>query len=213
MALLMQGCKPTAQEPAVSNIDTNLPPTTPAFVEPTNVVVMPETNVPVVTPLPETNYATMTPVVATPEPISVVTPPATVTEHKIVRGDTLDKVAKHYGVTRKAIQDANPGVDPTRLQIGKTLQIPAAAPSSTIASAPGGTKPDVAPGQTYKVKSGDNLLKIAKVYGVSTKAIRAANNMRTDRIRVGQTLKIPTKTGNGGSTSDSSTSSLPTGTP
>lgn len=211
MALLMQGCKPTAQEPVVSNIDTNPPPIVPTFAEPTNVVVMPETNVPVVTPLPETNVAVTTPAITTPEP--VVTPPSTVTEHKIVRGDTLDKVAKHYGVTRKAIQDANPGVDSTRLKIGKTLQIPAAAPSTAVTPAPGGTKPDAAPGQTYKVKSGDNLLKIAKQHGVTTKAIRAANNMRTDRIRVGQTLKIPAKTGNGSSTSEVSTSALPAGAP
>lgn len=213
MALLMQGCKPTAQEPVASNIDTNPPSTTPAFLEPTNVVVMPETNMPIVTPLPESNVATTTPVITTPDPVAVVTPPSTVTEHKIARGDTLDKLAKRYGVTRKAIQDANPMVEPTRLQIGKTLQIPAAAPSSTVTSTPAETKPDAAPGQTYKVKSGDNLLKIAKQYGVTTKAIRAANNMRVDRIRVGQTLKIPAKTGNGGSTSETSTSALPVGTP
>ena len=47
--------------------------------------------------------------------------------------------------------------------------------------------------QTYTVKSGDNLSKIAKEKGTTVKALRAANNLKTDRITVGQKLKIPTK--------------------
>ena len=46
---------------------------------------------------------------------------------------------------------------------------------------------------TYKVKSGDNLGKIAKKYGVSVKAIKSKNNLKSDTIYVGQSLKIPTK--------------------
>jgi nucleoid-associated protein YgaU len=50
--------------------------------------------------------------------------------HTIQPGDTLEKIARRfYGVagprTVKRITDANPGVDPMRLQIGTTLTIPA----------------------------------------------------------------------------------------
>ncbi|MGN0220350.1 MAG: LysM peptidoglycan-binding domain-containing protein [Muribaculaceae bacterium] len=46
---------------------------------------------------------------------------------------------------------------------------------------------------THKVRSGESLSKIAKRYGVTVKAIKAANNLRNDKINVGQRLKIPTK--------------------
>ena len=45
----------------------------------------------------------------------------------------------------------------------------------------------------YAVKSGDNLGKIAKTHGITLKALRAAHNLKTDRITVGHKLKIPAK--------------------
>lgn len=45
--------------------------------------------------------------------------------------------------------------------------------------------------QTYKVAEGDTLNKIAKEYGVTVEALKAANNLTDDNIFVGQTLKIP----------------------
>lgn len=46
---------------------------------------------------------------------------------------------------------------------------------------------------THTVRKGENLSKIAKRYGVTIQAIRNANNMKDDRINVGQKLKIPSK--------------------
>lgn len=46
---------------------------------------------------------------------------------------------------------------------------------------------------TYTVKKGDTLGKIAQKYGVTVKAIKDANGLRSDRINVGQKLKIPAK--------------------
>jgi N-acetylmuramoyl-L-alanine amidase len=43
----------------------------------------------------------------------------------------------------------------------------------------------------HVISSGDTLSEIAERYNVSASAIRRANNLRTDRIRVGQTLAIP----------------------
>ncbi len=39
-------------------------------------------------------------------------------------GDTYGKIAKKHGTTSSAIQDANPGVDPSRLKIGQTINLP-----------------------------------------------------------------------------------------
>ena len=45
--------------------------------------------------------------------------------------------------------------------------------------------------ETYTVKSGDSLTKIAKAHGTTIKAIRAENTLTTDHIKVVQKLKIP----------------------
>jgi LysM repeat protein len=42
----------------------------------------------------------------------------------------------------------------------------------------------------YVVKPGDNLLKIAKANGTTPKALKSANGLKTDIIRVGQKLRI-----------------------
>lgn len=51
--------------------------------------------------------------------------------------------------------------------------------------------------QVYRVRSGDTLTSIAARFGVDERSLRRANGLRSDLIRVGQELKIPT-TGVGG---------------
>ena len=57
--------------------------------------------------------------------------------------------------------------------------------------------------QTHEVVEGDTLNKIAEKYGVTVEALKAANNLTDDNIFVGQTLKIPAKGGNEGTTTTS----------
>jgi LysM repeat protein len=183
MALLMQGCG-QSREP-VPSPETSVSNPPPAFVEPTNPPVT-ASNPPVVVAVP-----------TVPEP-SVPPPsvaPAGATEYTVVKGDYLEKIAKSFHVSVKAIQDANPGIQPTKLQIGQKIHIP--APSTPAALA----LPAVVPAETasvggeqiYTVKSGDTLIGIAKQFGTTQKAISAANNLKTTSIKVGQKLKIPAK--------------------
>lgn len=44
--------------------------------------------------------------------------------HVIQSGDFFSKLAKQYGVSTQAIIDANPNVDPNKLQIGQKIVIP-----------------------------------------------------------------------------------------
>lgn len=184
-ALLLQGCKRTPSETTpIADVATNYP----AWTEPTN------------TPAPPTNQiADVIPTNTPPAVTNVLTPPAdaapaagNVTEHSITKGESFYTLAKKYHVTSKAIAEANPGVDPTKLKVNQKIKIPAAAPAAASATA----APEGVAGaaKTYKVKSGDTLVKIAKAHGVTVKALRSANNLRTNQIKVGQKLKIPAKT-------------------
>ena len=69
----------------------------------------------------------------------------------------------------------------------------APAPSAGISSAPVNPPPAVPETTTYVVQSGDYLAKISKKFNVTIAAIKKANNMTNDVVRVGQKLKIPGK--------------------
>ncbi len=127
----------------------------------------------------------------------------TASEYKIKSGDIAYNIAKTHGISLKALKDANPNVDLGKLKVGQTIQVPGASASttaSTAATATADLKSDAtheaAPsGATvsYTVKGGDTLAKIAKKHGTTVKAIRSANNLSSDKINVGQKLKISGK--------------------
>jgi len=172
MAWLMQGCRKPQESEPTATADTNTPPPMD-----TNLVVENNTNMSV--PPVETN--------------NVIPPTSPATEYAVMKGDTFSTIAKKFGVTTKQIQEANPNVQPTKLQIGQKLQIP--SPSAMINSAPPQIPESSANGEmVYTVKSGDTLSKIATDHGTTLKALRAANpTLTTDKIKVGQKLKIPAK--------------------
>ncbi len=140
------------------------------------------------------------PITAAPATTPDSTPASTsASEYKIQKGDIALNLAKKHGVTLKALKEANPNVDLGKLKVGQTIQIPASSGSSTTASV--GHKTTESAGEsaamgetsTYTVKGGDNLTKIAKRHGTTVKAIRAANGLKSNEIKVGQKLKIPGK--------------------
>ena len=190
MALLMQGCKKQPDASSTENAPDQTNNPAPAFVEPTN--APPATNL-VAAP---TNTAPAPEPVEQPQP--PVTPPAgAATDYVVVKGDTFSGISKKFHVSVKAILEANPSVEPTKLKIGQTIHIPApamaSAPSSGSPTA-GTTNDNAGSGQTYTVKSGDSLTKIAGQFGVTVRNLRSANSLKTDKIVVGQKLKIPAKT-------------------
>ena len=178
-ALLMQGCKreQTEAENNAPPVDTNMPPAV-------------DTNLP---PTVETNPPVTPPPVATPAPQAV--PESAASEYVVVQGDNFSKIAKKFGVSVKAIEAANPGVEPTKLHIGQKLSIPAAT-GNAAATVPAGmaSAGTTGGGEMYTVKSGDTLTKIARTYGTTVKAIESENNLTTTKIKVGDKLKIPAKT-------------------
>jgi LysM repeat protein len=50
---------------------------------------------------------------------------------------------------------------------------------------------EASPTNVYKVKAGDTLTKIARAHGTTVKALQSINGLTTDRLLVGQKLKLP----------------------
>ena len=123
--------------------------------------------------------------------IGAVAPPSiSGNEHTILSGDNYTTIAKKYGVSIKAIKDANPSLDPRRLQIGHKVNIPAVTTAPPSIGSGSDTTLALAANE-YVIKRGDSLSTIAKRHGTSVKALRAANNLKTDLILAGEKLKLP----------------------
>ena len=95
----------------------------------------------------------------------------------------VDAVRKKYGISVTELKEIN-DLSNNTLSIGQKLLVPA----TTIII------DETTPGEyiTYTVKSGDNLYSIANRYGVSVKEIMNLNNLTSNLLNVGQTLRIPT---------------------
>ena len=185
--LLIQGCKKEDLN-AKANPPTNdiaLPPLDQSNLYPTNPPQ--QTNL-----LPQDLTQTPAPPATNPTPqnLPLMPPPvesaAPTREYVVVKHDSFSIIGKKFGVSWSAIAKANPGVDSTRLKVGQKLVVPAQA-SPTIATAAAGNSSE----NSYVVKTGDTLHKIARANGTSVNEIKALNGLKTDRIKVGDKLKLP----------------------
>lgn len=102
--------------------------------------------------------------------------------HRVSPGENFTRIARRYGVPLAAILRANPGIQPERLRAGQVIRIPAAAASA----------PDEG---THRVRAGETLSSIARRYGITLNALRAANpGVDPRRLLVGQRIRIPAQT-------------------
>lgn len=206
--LLIQGCskdstpasdsaaKPTADTAAPVTDPAALPAdaTAPAAATPDATAATAAVAAPVNPVTTTTAPAAITPAPLT-APISAAPAPQVATgathEYTIQKGDMLSTIAKKNGVSLKALQDANPGLNALRLQIGQKVQIPS---GSAVASTAAASSADTtsADSGVYTVKSGDRLYNIAKSHGTTVKAIAALNGLKSvNSLKVGQKLKMP----------------------
>jgi peptidoglycan DL-endopeptidase LytF len=119
------------------------------------------------------------------------------TNYTVVAGDSLSVIAKRYGTTVEALRSEN-NLLSDLLRIGQTLTLPTGTPATqqgTATPGPTETQTQAAIEErttfTYSVRTGDSLSVIAKNFGVTVDAIRSANNLSSDLLKVGQALTIP----------------------
>ena len=151
-------------------------------------------------PLPD---ASLAPAATAPAPVPAAvataptpTPVTAAKTYAVKKGDSLYKIAKAEKITVDQLAKANNLSKTSLLKIGQKLAIPAvaraeaAATMMASATAPAAT---AAGGNSYEVQIGDSLWKIAKNQGTTIAALKQANNLSSDALKVGQKLVIPAK--------------------
>lgn len=103
--------------------------------------------------------------------------------HTVKLGETLSGLAVYYGCSTQDLQALNGLTDETVVQ-GMKLAVP--WPDVRLRTAP---RINVS---THRVIVGETLGNIAKHYDADVRSMRLFNRMSSDRIKVGQRLKIPT---------------------
>lgn len=131
--------------------------------------------------------------------------------HVVRPGDTVQAVARRYGVDADTLRRAN-GIVDDQLYVGARLRlsdpngalpstrISSSTPTASVSTSAGSS----AAGSSYTVRKGDVLSRIAERHGVRLSALLAANDLMAEQlIMVGDRLVIPSgsagSSGSGGS--------------
>ena len=117
----------------------------------------------------------------------------------VQKGDYVSKIAKMYGVKVSDLKAANPQVSNfERIYVGQKLNIPAGGATAKVVSGSEKKVTSVTPVAVeaapadgiYTVCSGDAISKIAKRFGVKSDDIRRWNDLTSDKLFVGQKLRV-----------------------
>lgn len=132
--------------------------------------------------------------------------------YKVKSGDTLTGVAQRYNIGLGDLAAANNLKTNSNLILGRTITIPAngsapakatsstsnqstsnSAASTTTSTASSGKK--LGNTESYKVKSGDGLIALARQFGIAVEDLAATNDLATNaQLQRGQTIRVPKAT-------------------
>ena len=96
--------------------------------------------------------------------------------YTVKSGDSLSIIAQRFGLTVNELKSLN-NLSSNTIRIGQVLTLPGGGPLQV---------------SEHTIQRGETLSEIAVRYSVSLTDLRAVNNLSSDRILVGQVLKIPT---------------------
>ena len=108
--------------------------------------------------------------------------------HIVRRGENLSRIASRYRVTVRQLMTRN-GLKSSVVRPGQRLVVSASGGGAvqTVGKSPRLLK--------YRVRRGDTLSGIAKKFGTRSATLVKVNGLRSNLIRVGETLKVPTSSG------------------
>jgi len=99
--------------------------------------------------------------------------------YTVSRGDTLSEIAQRFNVSMANLKLAN-NMSSNTIHVGQQLTIPNGLVSPAAISY-----------LEHTIARGETLSEIAQDYSISLQRIRETNQLNSDTIRVGQTIKIP----------------------
>ena len=133
----------------------------------------------------------------------------TLNKYTVKKGDTISTVARKLRVSRVDLAEANHLSVRSKLRVGQALVIPRApatllatnskpAAPTSVASRPIAATPAVADAGdeseprivTHRVRRGDTLFAIARLYDTTVDKIKALNRLRSNTIAPGDRLKV-----------------------
>ncbi len=94
--------------------------------------------------------------------------------YTVKSGDSLWSIANKYNTTANELKKLN-NLTTNTLQIGQTIKVPQIAQIQ----------------KTYTVQMGDSLWSIARKNNTTVNELKSLNNLTTNTLQIGQTLKIP----------------------
>jgi len=105
----------------------------------------------------------------------------------------LASIARAANITVDALTDLNPHLklERTRNDRRQQLRVPHGSRTAFLVNWPTVMRDETLAVRTYRVRSGDSLLAIARRHGVTVRDIQEANQLRGTRILPGQDLRIP----------------------
>ena len=189
-------------EPILPTAESFIPAETPVYVPAEN---LPEPEKILTTP-PAAAKVTPTPssAITTPVPAAPAVPTENLRKYQVQKGDTMSGIAQCIGVRWQDIAALNPNVNPNRMMVGQTLVLPSHAQDKPIvmpksskaasrktASSGSAVKTSSIPSDgVYTVAAGDSLWIISRRFKVSSDDIRTWNDLKTDKLTIGQKLKL-----------------------
>jgi len=139
-------------------------------------------------------------ITSTPTTVSATATPANNPQGEIIQytvqaGDTLSGIARRFNTSVAAVAQLNGIVNPDRVLLGQTLQIPSAQVESAatpLPQSPVSTPQETPTLQTYVVLPGDNLYRLSLRFNVTLAELVEENGLANPNlIQVGETLRIP----------------------
>jgi LysM repeat protein len=141
-------------------------------------------------------------VVVKPAPVKPAEPEYTL--YIVQRGDYLAKISKKFNIRVDSIRKLNPSIKKDIVRVGQKIKLPGkvdvgvqSAPKVAVKAKTAASKKAFAAykGETrdYTVKSGDTLGSIAYGNGINIRQLKELNKLSSDKLSVGQKLKIPAK--------------------
>ncbi|WP_139892134.1 LysM peptidoglycan-binding domain-containing protein [Bacillus sp. D386] len=104
-------------------------------------------------------------------------------------GDSLSHIGQKYGLTVAKLKSLN-NLKSDLIYVGQKLKVPVVTSNNPSKQPVAPKSPAPSTKTTYSVKSGDTLGRISQQYGMTVAQLKSLNNLKSDMIYVGQTLKL-----------------------